>query len=624
MLQEAQKFDPSGVTTCMLIRAFIEEVTKQTSFTVHDMFNKDCAVQKELNTIKTIIKHLEQPVIKNEVNKKSRWLASAVKHYDINDSKGLQKLLGNEFTQAHIRHNALLAIEKLKAYQFARGDYETTEIKYNKHICQFWNMNSLTRIIAVQPVSGVTIALVRTPKAFFSYFVFAIRNGGNIIVLTDKVEHSQPEYEDMTRRPDRDFEKRANLYYFPYHLLEVSTELCGRLHIPKQEGLVLYNQSAIKLGKISQLQPEEAVWKAMMLELIRQRYWIQKRQLPEMSFTGEMVKKPRALADATSHLPATIELLEFPWLTTQDLTTQHLIKDGQWETTPQCHNEWMEARYGDKVNEEFLNLVDNGSLPALPAPKGTPKTTHYQKNPAPLKGLSPTTFGTKNQLLKNYKYHARQNKAAMIQKLAEEEYSKKKGKIWQWFKKRVEKNKDNLLAAIGHGKLRATGQVGCAGAERMLSRRSFDIAHEISANILQVHYVPQSYVPMNYLSPSRSTVVLGDLVERYRRNNYRKCCLMDAKATIFATFRIMTPTAIAAVCGCEIHELPFFLRFYYERDPYTGNSILNMLDPLDNVENPWKRLKLEVVVCLSRRAYNRLRKDQGMPHFKDWNSIRWR
>jgi hypothetical protein len=66
--------------------------------------------------------------------------------------------------------------------------------------------------------------------------------------------------------------------------------------------------------------------------------------------------------------------------------------------------------------------------------------------------------------------------------------------------------------------------------------------------------------------------------------------------------------------GIPEKKLPWPLQHWTTREPYTGNSILSRIDPQDSrLDNPWRHLELRLTIALSKRAYNRIRKDHGLP-----------
>ena len=73
------------------------------------------------------------------------------------------------------------------------------------------------------------------------------------------------------------------------------------------------------------------------------------------------------------------------------------------------------------------------------------------------------------------------------------------------------------------------------------------------------------------------------------------------------------PRALALLMGIPEKKLPWPLQHWTTREPYTGNSILDRIDPQDSrLDDPWRHLDLRLSIALSKRAYNRLRKEHGL------------
>ena len=146
---------------------------------------------------------------------------------------------------------------------------------------------------ATRMPSGVSLNLIRHPDGYQSYFCFVIRNGGNLFVLTDVPEYSHPLQGMMSRRPDRELDRRASRNWFPYDLLGIEyNEESGRLYFKQteQRGLVAYQHAALPLKPIAELPPPELVWVSMMFDLIVEKFWRRGYKAPQLSYTAEMLK----------------------------------------------------------------------------------------------------------------------------------------------------------------------------------------------------------------------------------------------------------------------------------------------------------------------------------------------
>ena len=174
-------------------------------------------------------------------------------------------------------------------------------------------------------------------------------------------------------------------------------------------------------------------------------------------------------------------------------------------------------------------------------------------------------------------------------------------------------NQDFLLRSDDLGVLKAVTQI---------RSEAFHYDRASERNILRLWWDPRGRLAIY----GHGIIWLGDWAAKSKWHGVRLCCVTGKKASIFARFDLRTPRALASVACCEVKDLPAPLQHYYVTDPYHGNCILDRVDPMDWViENPWKGLHLEVVVSLSKRGFNQLRKKHGHAPFvqKDWEEIKY-
>lgn len=611
---EAQTLDPTGLTAAMLLRAFVQRMAEEVTFEAREILEEPEKVDETISRMRRLVATLETPAISKPMDDFVQWLKQGARHYGLAET---DELFETPYELAYLRRDALQAVEKLQAHQFLYGDADGADIKYADSVFQFWNVNSMIKAMTRLP-SGVILSLIRDPQAEFSYFVFGIRNGGSIYVLTDKDEWAHPLQKHMTRRPDRHMERRVFQYHFPYQLMEYEFR-AKSVHIPKQEGLVRYNQEAIILGKLVDLEPAQILWLTMVLALIYERYWREARQLPAQSYTGEMIAIPEALTSAAEHLPAKLDgQLEFPRLQVSDVRTEQLVEEGQWPREPTRKNQWLEERYAEDVPEEYLNYLQHEGLPELPGSWNN--TTHLQRRRSKLLGLEPVEFGTVENLKRDAKWFARYNLAQFVSSQALKEFEAEKDKVFRWYRSRVEDNVETLLEAVARLEFEGHRQGAPPG-----QKHGFDWSHEYSGNILDVKHA-RHYPFAEYAIWPIEAILFG---RRWGSTDgsgakHVKCHLTGARASVWARFMPWTPTCLSRLAGCRVDELPLFLQHRYRNEPYTGNDILDRIDPMEwVVNNPWQTLRLDICIALSKRGFNELRRQVGLPVFKkdDWETI---
>lgn len=624
-LNESWELDPTGITTAILLRGFVDNFTDNATFSAKRIICEPKAFDREIGQIRSLLAQAEDTDligIQEEFKERCSYLGKRLK---AKDGKAFTDLLANKYDLALIRRDALRSIERLEAHQFLQGKPDSAELRVNDILFEFWNINSLVAALRDQNIDGISLCLLRDPEeTLHSYFVFAVKNGETITILTDREEGPHPAYNRMSRRPDRQLERRAAKNWFPYHVLDLTAikDEFGRtkqLYANQRAALVKYNCQAIKLKPIGELYAEEILWFGLVADMINERYGKQHKLLPEVSYTGEMVSLPHALVGADGALvkegqykPLMVESIK-----ASDVTTQSTAE--QWEQEPTGFNAWMEERYGNQVPNSVLNLVgehsavkllasgQSVSIVELPDDKDYPYARREKRQQ--LETLNPITFGSKEKLEHDRMWVARCNQMKVIQAAAEREYMDSKEALLSFVNDKVRANIASIFKA-------------CATAEWMLPDYDWTFSFNGSYQKAEPrNIVAQNDDPFGTWGGS-GTIFLGEY-DRDRYPHYR-CFVNDGAASIFTRITTSCPQDLATILGLPIEQLPVGLQHWYKQEPYSGNHILNRLDPQDWVlENPWMRLKFVIKIALSKRGLNQIRRDNNLPSHGEeyWKKI---
>lgn len=633
-LNESRRLDPTGLTTFMMLRGLVERYLKDVTFDAYSLILDPKSIGARLKPMKELKDILEAPQVVALIEGFQEQVRGAALQYGVRSSEtleGLDNLLKDRFDLAYIRRDALLSMYRLEAHQFTQGVKDPNPLKFNPQVFEFWNVNSLLAAMRGQKMAGITMCLIRDPEeALNSYFVFAIRNGGTMTILTDREKTPHPAFNRMSRRPDRLLDRRMARNWFPYSLLGIKKhedELgeVKRLSVNARTQLVPINIEAVPLKDVRDLTAEEFVWTTLVFDLIREKHWKEDFRVPELSYTGEMVVEPAALVGNASALvkDGLYKPLEVPPLKAADVTAESTRE--QWDDEPTGFNTWMVERYGSQVPDEVLNPVGSQAkllleervnsgelLPILNDRWGKPVKSE-------LETLNPVTFGTKSQIEKDRIWVARVNQVKVIQRLADEEYERERAGVIEWYSSHVRKNLEFLCNAAAHGELllpdwkpRTFGGV----------RVTMDEPHESESDrMVQSNRVDQR-VGARW---SRAfPYIYFDLPQcRFGEHEDKRdfCCeRTDRAASVFTVIKPTCPEALAILCGVKVEDLPWPLQHWYAEAPYYGNSILNRLDPEDwELKNPWMPdrgaggLRLMVGLAHSKLALHARRKALGLP-----------
>jgi len=642
-LNESRDLDPTGLTTFMMLRGMVESYLRDITYSAEVLILNAASVETQLVPMRAVRDVLEHPDVLALIEGFQDQLRKAALHYGVPQGKpmeALETLLGNKFDLATVRRDALLSSRRLQAHQFSQGKPDAQPPKYSESVYEFWNVNSLLAAMRTQKFGGISVVLIRDPaEALNSYFVFAIRNGTTFTILTDQLKGPHPAYERMSRRPDRNLSSRAAQNWFPYDLLDLKRTggADDRIYAKAREQIVPINVEAVPLKPIRELHAEEFVWTTLMFDLIRDRFWNQNERLPELSYTGQMVVEPQALVGTHGALvkDGAYKPLELPALTRKDVTAD--TTKSQWETKPTAFNRWLVERYAHLVPEEVFNVVgaQARNLLEAKAEKILPATetmAEMKKRAAffdkesghGFETLSAVSFGVKKEIQRDRLWVARVNQMKAIQVFADDEYEREKDNIVRWYETAIEKNREMLLDAAARGELKLPAWRSKGGfSPKTIKKSEESVSQAEGKDWSKAHREWNFHMPEVRLGSERSSVV-PSRGWRYRTRtiSHPMCAERpEVRATIFTFVKVTCPQALAIVCGVTVDELPWALQHWYDDAPYSGNCILDRLDPEDWVlHNPWMPgshrvtgLRFDIGIAHCKHALNARRKALGLP-----------
>jgi hypothetical protein len=620
-LNASRSLDMSGTTTVLLLRGLFEAYVEEKSFKVHSLLYAAAEVEKTLATLRAFHAMITQAPCEDAVTAFQETVRAAAVHYGYDLGK-LKKHLADERGLGQLRLAASRSLGRLATHQFTQGARDPKPLQYNRQIFEFSSINAFVYALRRQMVSGITLALIRSGDVYKTYFVLGLRNGETTTILTDFEEGAHPEYHNMTRRPDRRLEERSQQHWFPYRLLE--EDPVKHKHLKNKTALVPLDAKALPIEEITNLEPSEFIWLVLLFDLVSTKFDRDDYKAPELSYTGEMVVSPHALVEASSAL---VLAGQYAPLILPKLTARTATPELAENHKPVGHNAWLEERYRDHVPEILLDVVgerkalevgkEAGKL--LPGTIKEAKLPTMRKQPGVIgwgpdyrvgalhpQALDPTYFGTQKDIERTRAWYARVNLIKAVQRLASAEFVAKHELILSWYRKRIERNMTFIWKAVAHAELMAP--ITTWDSDEDHGFPSEDKLRWKEGNILQQKQAPK----YNPFYSSRETVQIGGWDND---RNYNVCALdPPTRATVFTIIEPDNPRALALLMGIPEKKMPWPLQHWSTREPYTGNSILDRIDPQDSrLDDPWRHLELRLTISLSKRAYNRLRKEHGLP-----------
>lgn len=636
-IKEALELDDSNTTGVLMLDAMSKLYFDNRNFSISQLLADPDRTKAYVDKAEQLRNMVRSSEFMEQNNRFVSHLRTALKMYGM-DTDETVAMAENLHEIGYLRRDALRSIQGLRVDQFLAGAPEPAEAKpvYHGWVHQFWNINSLVEAACRQP-SGVTLSLIRDPNDLQSYFVFAIRNGGNLYLLSDVPVHAHPLQRYMSRRPEREFANRTARNWFPYDLLNLKFDEDAKAFFADQARrctLVPQNQSVDRLKPIADLAPAEVLWIIMMFDLIVEKFWNKGYQAGALSYTGAMIRDATPLLDAaqSANLPVVAyQTLALPPLTQEDMT-QANVQSAVHSDGGQP-NAWLEARYAGQVAPELFNLLDGGANDFYLPPaedvtrRGTPLSKNHQNHelatvsssyvsvlPQDDKKIHPwhregryslhamptTSFGTREELENNRIFLARHNQAMAIQRLADAEYSRREASVIEWWGTRVRQNLDYLLSLAAAGTVRRIfepTEAGCSSrtADGYLYAggffnfvRTYDVSGRDFPSAQKTLHLHQGYL--------------------HGRDNF-SCMVTGAASSYRVLIQPQNAKQLAELADCSVDELPDVLQHWSPSRDYRGNANLDRIDPMAwALRDPWCQTRFLIVLFLSKRGLAQCKK----------------
>jgi hypothetical protein len=611
IMQDALKLDPAGTTTYLMLEFFLRRYLEQKTFTAAQImrdYAKNASWLAQAEELFSVVQSDTATEIAADFRAR---VTKGVQRYNV-ATPDVLAMIDNPDTLPFLRRDALHSHEALTPFQFLAGVADPGPAQVIDTVYIAWDVNKLLIALRDMPVSGIAVVLLRDPAhPDRSHFCFAMRNGGNVTLLTDKSRPAYPGQEDVLagrggRGAARTFDSREWANHFPYHLIKTGQDEKGETTFLKETQPVAAGLDMAPLMRLKDLPAHQVIWLTMMMALISDRYWKAGWQAPALSYTGAMVRQKDLMIADAAHLPAVRDYqpIDLDALSIEDVSTNPIAEVTELKVRNKGVNDWMEKRYAQSVDAQVINLWPTapGMIHEL-----TSVSERYGKSPDPtalahrgvvsmspkehsdffrskgyrLNALSTTAFGTEAELRADVVYTARHNLGEHIQREADKEFKARHSDILGWFRKAVTANRKALLlrAAIGEGD----------EADPILK-----VGH-IKSTAFEYDY------DFNIVSPLNETI--GSTIY---------CPVTDAKVSIRARFAPQTAEDLASLAGCEVSQLPDVLQNWSQERVYVGNHLLTRLDPIDaQVTNPWNDLRFTLNIFFSKRGIAQKRKERA-------------
>jgi hypothetical protein len=605
---------PDGIEAAILaleLARITEKTASQCTFTLKEILDNTEEIQTKTEAFKTIQAAANTPEIQTLLKQCRETLLATAATFGI--QKEIEPVLENHHL-GRLLHTANHEFKHLLVHQYTQGTGKHGKFHLNGWIYAFPTMHELVCALARQPIDGLTLCIIIDPDIIeYSIFAWALKTGDTLTILSQDNGLSHQNQKFLRRNPGHDFENRANNCFYPYSIFTYKkiptaggtnsqTHITGMFIEGKPPGgnnLTSPGTTLHKVKPLKDLEPEEIVWLLLIADLIHHEYWQQEKKTNETAYTGEMVENPSIIPQLLTAAPGGQLLLENPGeqakpataieykpIILNNLNNETIRETGEnknnWEEVRTGNNDWMIQRYEQQSD---IHLY----LPAQTAPGETKNSDHQ------LKPFNPTgLYGTKTKIEKERFYIARTNQAGIIQKRADQEFKNRAPEIITWFQNQIRQNIETLKRAAATGELIIPAQLPKPDCTDTVA----------NCNILQL-YIHGVHDPKTHPYPWSYQILAnchGGITEK---GNH--LCIEDTQHTgkCRALFEPTNTDSLALLTGIKIGELPDVLQHWGKPRQHTGNPILNLIDPIETLKNPWDQLKFRIQLHFTRHTLNR-------------------
>lgn len=599
-------------STLMVVRSVFEQLTAS------DLLrDRDHAAVTRLATL------LNDPPFTDAAGEYFSYCVRAITHYREPDSR--------EALESFVRHEAALLnldaylsmdrLTRLTAFSGERGTGENPSL--GRFILGYSSLDQLLQHARTIP-EGFSLCAILCGSISDSYFVLVIRNGQQVTLLTDKGKYAHPLQQEMMRsRNDRYNQYRIDSSHFPYSLLNILWDSKDRHAVagPRQE-LAIADSDLPSIGSLSDLSPSELLWLHLLIEQCRIKYFQEHTDEPRLALGSQLQLKHEWLSSEERNVPALLEgLPPLEMKTSSELSTDFMHSlEPNW-AGKRMPNLWMERRFADKVpfealyipeaamNEQPMLLEHAGAGAKIERRTPSHVPVGGLPNQVQLQPISRDLLDTPEQVARDAHFVARSNQAAVIRVLARQDYQERKVEMLEWFYRKAARHLPNILEALLTGDS-ASFQLDHSKFNELRMQLGFSPFMASERRKIRFEYIPARKQPYPRKTDGPS---LAKALKLVRLRDLCVCSVLNdnERAQVFVSLPVTNALDLVNLTGVGWEKLPEELQ-HFGMPEVGGNSILERLDPLQSITNPWRFFAPRFVVPVGLNGLKAFRRAHGL------------
>lgn len=638
-VQQAQAVD-DDLTVALVVKTLAEQFASSETFTLADILAGNERLKARLELVGRMSALFSADAALTLFDTFYIYCEGALAHY-----RGLAPQELSEKSRDFVRDSgcfvgldAYHGVSRLTRLMICDGQVdEVAKAKVSRFVFAFDSIEELISHARRIPI-GFSLCVIVAKHISDSYFVMVVNTGGRIVALTDKGNYEHPLQETrMRQRNDRYNLNRIEGSHFPYDLLDIEWGDNGRRASEGKAGtgLIVSDTGLRVLGKLADLEDWDLLWLHLFIDQCRDRYFERKIAEPQLA-TGSMVRLPHKWAGTSEQLPVPVEYeLKLDTRTSADLNSEFLHTIEPAWAKRYNPNLWMEERFAAHVPDDSLYMPAtalNQETPLLTVGndgkheltrRDTEQLPSWEKQKLPtlnLQGMSATALSTPERVIRDCHFLARHNQTQVISQLVKEDYESRKTVIQEWFYKAAVKYLPKLiddLLALNHERFWVDTPahqeaLHALGKGKLVSGKGSGVQVANSYRTIKIRYEPVRKHHVGRRDQAALSMASTLRLIDYTYGFYRCAVDREDEAQLFISLDVSSVFDVMTVTGLSLDAIPAELR-HLGVDTYTGNSILDRVDPLSHIKNPWDRLTLHYNLPVSLKAFKALRRSRGLP-----------
>ncbi|NBI07546.1 hypothetical protein [Senegalia massiliensis] len=569
------KYDSSSVSTCLYAKHIFKKHVSDKKFSILDILNNNYNISENVkemwelfNSIEIIDfeKNLLEDINTNIDNiSKNREIGDIKSEIDIEDIMDIYGTVIEDIDSCNY--------EVYNKGKNGEGNFVTNDLIYI--------FNSLKECILTIENSkdGIYLCFINNHETF-NYFALVVKDGENIYSFNDRLDEKYPNQYMKKRLPGRDASRGKIFSLFPYDNEELF-ELGGVDYKGYSTNYKINNKNTMSIFQLGRNYYLPIV---ISMSIIKNAF-VGKEIEGNITYLFNLAIKSsnNMLMEATKNQMAKSSVLNnYKDEIFEDFNTKGFLKGNygyilkDYGRESQNTNQILIDLYSGNYQEDKINFHNKLSKNEI------------------LKVTEGELVGDQGKIKSIQYWLARRNLAEHIEKEMENELKKFGGTegLNRWYRKKIKDNIDNLYKAIAEGKW--IGEVS-------KMHDIWDMKWEKS-NIMQLIDLSADSIDLHEMWHLRT--VIGDSDER----NNRYCPITGSKASIVAILRPQTWEDVAKLIGVDKDELPKLVKGWKYHQEYIGNSILDMIDPVEEIKHILmprceNSFSFKIAIYLSKRGY---------------------